>query len=62
MTVETEEQTAPVRRAHVEVHSGNWNGRDVLIMCDCRIGADHTYAEWVARLGAVRRQAAPITR
>ncbi|QNE36512.1 hypothetical protein [Leifsonia shinshuensis] len=36
---------------HVErilaARSGEW----VRISCDCPIGEDHTYAEWVARFG-----------
>lgn len=43
------EETAPVR--HVERILGQMSGEWVLISCECPLGQDHTYAEWVARFG-----------
>lgn len=34
---------------HVESSTSIWGDRSFQIECDCPIGRDHTYAEWVAR-------------
>ena len=38
--------------SHVERILASRSGEWVLISCDCGIGEDHTYAEWVERFGA----------
>jgi hypothetical protein len=35
-------------RPHLERFIGT-NGSPILIECDCPIGREHTYAEWLAR-------------
>lgn len=49
MATENEETiTVP----HVERILGHVSAEWVLISCDCPIGEDHSYAEWIARFGA----------
>ncbi|MEY9852168.1 hypothetical protein ABH923_001846 [Leifsonia sp. EB41] len=45
-------RTNPGATTHVERMLASRSGEWILISCDCLIGQDHTYAEWVARFGA----------
>jgi hypothetical protein len=45
-------RTNSVAIPHVERMLASRSGEWILISCDCPIGQDHTYAEWVARFGA----------
>lgn len=45
-------RTKPVAAPHVERILASRSGEWVRISCDCLIGEDHTYAEWVARFGS----------
>lgn len=47
MTSHTDSVIAP----HVERMLASRSGEWILISCDCPIGEDHTYAEWVERFG-----------
>ena len=48
MTARTDSVAAP----HVERMLASRSGEWILISCECPIGEDHTYAEWVGRFGA----------
>ncbi|MEY9954118.1 hypothetical protein [Leifsonia sp. EB34] len=45
-------RTKTVAAPHVERILASRSGEWVLLSCDCLIGKDHTYAEWVARFGS----------
>ena len=47
----TNARTNSVAAPHVERILASRSGEWVHIACDCRIGEDHTYAEWVERFG-----------
>ncbi|MFC4243330.1 hypothetical protein ACFOYW_08085 [Gryllotalpicola reticulitermitis] len=40
-----------VKAVHCEFYVGSRSGGSIGVICDCELGTDHTYAEWVARLG-----------
>lgn len=48
MNAHTESAGAPHVERILAAKAGEW----VHLSCDCPIGEDHTYAEWVARFGA----------
>lgn len=37
--------------AHVEHAVSVVTGKPILIRCECPLGHDHTYADWLARFG-----------
>jgi hypothetical protein len=37
--------------AHTERHLNPISGETVYVFCDCPIGQEHTYGDWVARFG-----------
>jgi hypothetical protein len=45
---------APAGTGHVETTISVMNGEAIRIYCDCALGRDHRYEEWVARFGPTR--------
>lgn len=46
--------SAYLRPWHVERHPASGHEDEVEISCDCEIGHDHTYAEWLETPAAYR--------
>ncbi|HEY0247461.1 MAG TPA: hypothetical protein VGC45_04275 [Gryllotalpicola sp.] len=40
-----------VRGGHVELYRSSRDGELIKVMCDCELGIDHTFAEWIEILG-----------
>ena len=40
-----------IKLVHRELYASSRSGEAIGVICDCELGADHTYAEWVERLG-----------
>ncbi|HEV7184681.1 MAG TPA: hypothetical protein VGN33_09295, partial [Leifsonia sp.] len=47
---------------HAERHLSPTTGSPVFVFCECRIGRDHTYGEWVALVGPLPAPARPQSR
>lgn len=45
---------ALIVETHVEIHRHSQSGDDIRISCQCAIGHDHNYADWVELIGGDR--------
>ncbi|CAM5485413.1 hypothetical protein [Leifsonia shinshuensis] len=55
----THDEAGAGRVRHVERMLAPTSGEWVRIGCDCPIGEDHTYADWVARFGVPAGERGP---